>query len=61
MSAPGLCNETLALDYLFVDSHPGLNEEILLVLGLADVTLLILRPDEQDFLGTAVVLEVAAH
>ena len=49
----------LALDYLFVDTHPGLSEETLLAIGVADVTLVILRPDRQDYQGSAVVLDVA--
>ena len=49
----------LALDYLFVDTHPGLSEETLLAIGISDVTVVILRPDCQDYQGTAVVLDVA--
>jgi len=51
--------EQLELDYLFVDTHPGINEETLLSIGISDTLVLILRPDQQDYLGTAVVLEVA--
>jgi MinD-like ATPase involved in chromosome partitioning or flagellar assembly len=49
----------LKLDYLFIDTHPGLNEETLLSLTLSDIVLIILRPDQQDFQGTAVTVEVA--
>ena len=49
----------LDLDYLFVDTHPGLSEETLLAIGISDVTVVILRPDCQDYQGTAVVLDVA--
>jgi MinD-like ATPase involved in chromosome partitioning or flagellar assembly len=52
-------NEQLCLDYLFIDTHPGINEETLLSIGISDVLVLILRPDQQDYLGTAVVVEVA--
>jgi MinD-like ATPase involved in chromosome partitioning or flagellar assembly len=51
--------KTLRLDYLFIDTHPGLNEETLLSLLISDVLVLILRPDQQDFQGTAVTVEVA--
>src|SRR6266446_1124208 len=51
--------KTLQLDYLFIDTHPGLNEETLLSLLLSDILVLILRPDQQDFQGTAVTVEVA--
>ena len=49
----------LQLDYLFIDTHPGLNEETLLSLIISDILVLILRPDQQDFQGTAVTVEVA--
>lgn len=49
----------LELDYLFIDTHPGVNEETLLSIALSDVLLLILRPDQQDFQGTAVTVELA--
>lgn len=51
--------EQLNLDYLFIDTHPGLNEETLLSIAISDAMVIILRPDRQDFLGTAVTLEVA--
>jgi MinD-like ATPase involved in chromosome partitioning or flagellar assembly len=49
----------LQLNYLLIDSHPGLNEETLVSLAISDVLVLILRPDRQDFQGTAVTVEVA--
>lgn len=49
----------LRLDYLLIDTHPGLNEETLVSLGISDVLILILRPDRQDYQGTAVAVEVA--
>lgn len=51
--------DDLALDVLIIDTHPGLNEETLLSLTLSDVLLLVLRPDQQDFQGTAVTVEIA--
>jgi MinD-like ATPase involved in chromosome partitioning or flagellar assembly len=51
--------QRLDLDYLFIDTHPGLNEETLLSIAISDALILILRPDKQDFLGTAVTVEVA--
>jgi septum site-determining protein MinD len=51
--------KVLRLDYLFIDTHPGLNEETLLSLLISDMLVLILRPDQQDFQGTAVTVEVA--
>lgn len=52
-------SKKLALDYLFIDTHPGLGEETLLALAISDLVLLILRPDQQDFQGTAVAVDVA--
>lgn len=49
----------LKLDYLFIDTHPGLNEETLLSIAISDILVVILRPDKQDFQGTAVTVEVA--
>jgi MinD-like ATPase involved in chromosome partitioning or flagellar assembly len=49
----------LSLDYLFIDTHPGLNEETLLSITISDVLLLIMRPDRQDFQGTAVTVDIA--
>ncbi len=51
--------KTFNLDYLFLDTHPGLNEETLLSIIISDILVLILRPDQQDFQGTAVTVEVA--
>jgi len=51
--------ERLRLEYLFIDTHPGMNEETLLSIAISDVVVLILRPDRQDFQGTAVTVEVA--
>ena len=49
----------LDLDYLFIDTHPGLNEETLLSITISDILLLIMRPDRQDFQGTAVTVDIA--
>lgn len=49
----------LKLDYLFIDTHPGVNEETLLSIAISDKLLLVMRPDSQDFQGTAVTAELA--
>jgi septum site-determining protein MinD len=49
----------LNLDFLLIDTHPGVNEETLLSIGLSDVLIVILRPDQQDFQGTALTVRVA--
>ncbi|MBD2207006.1 MinD/ParA family protein [Calothrix sp. FACHB-1219] len=50
---------SLNLDYLFIDTHPGLNEETLISIGISHVLIVVLRPDQQDFQGTAVTVDVA--
>jgi MinD-like ATPase involved in chromosome partitioning or flagellar assembly len=51
--------DRLRLDYLVIDTHPGLNDETLLSVAVSDVLFLVLRPDRQDFQGTAVTVDVA--
>jgi MinD-like ATPase involved in chromosome partitioning or flagellar assembly len=53
-----LC-EDFHLDFLFIDTHPGMNEETLLSIAISTELIIILRPDRQDFQGTAVTLQVA--
>lgn len=52
-------SQRLSLDYLLIDTHPGVNEETLLSIAISDTLLLVLRPDHQDYQGTAVTLELA--
>lgn len=49
----------LALDHLLIDTHPGMNEETLLSIGLSDALVVILRTDQQDFQGTALTVHIA--
>jgi MinD-like ATPase involved in chromosome partitioning or flagellar assembly len=51
--------EGLRLDVLMIDTHPGLNEETLLSLAISDVLAIVMRPDQQDYQGTGVTVEVA--
>jgi MinD-like ATPase involved in chromosome partitioning or flagellar assembly/CRP-like cAMP-binding protein len=51
--------KNLDLDFLIIDTHPGLNEETLLSIAISDLLLIIMRPDQQDFQGTAVTVDVA--
>ncbi|MEI6290357.1 MAG: MinD/ParA family protein [Chloroflexota bacterium] len=51
--------KNLKLDILIIDTHPGLNEETLLSIAISDTLILILRPDQQDYQGTSVTVEVA--
>jgi septum site-determining protein MinD len=51
--------EDLNLDILVIDTHPGLNEETLLSIAISDALAIVMRPDQQDFQGTSVTVEVA--
>jgi MinD-like ATPase involved in chromosome partitioning or flagellar assembly len=52
-------NTALDLDVLLIDTHPGLNDETLLSITISDVLIIVLRPDNQDYQGTGVTVEVA--
>lgn len=51
--------ETLELDFLIIDTHPGLNRETMMTLAIADEVIFLIRPDAQDYHGSAVLIEVA--
>ncbi len=49
--------KALDLDFLLLDTHPGLNEETLFSFTIANHVLVVLRPDSQDYEGTSITLE----
>jgi MinD-like ATPase involved in chromosome partitioning or flagellar assembly len=49
----------LTLDVLFIDTHPGVNEETLLSIAISDLLVVVLRTDHQDYQGTAVTVDLA--
>lgn len=51
--------DTLALDFLLIDTHPGLNEETMLSLVISHMLLVVMRPDQQDYEGTGITIKVA--
>ena len=51
--------DDLSLDFLLIDTHPGLNEETLLSLVLSHTLLIVMRPDEQDYEGTGITARIA--
>jgi len=53
--------DSLGLDFLFLDTHPGLNRETMLMTAISDTLVILIRPDSQDFHGTAVLVEVAGR
>jgi len=52
-------NEQLKLDVLMIDTHPGVNEETLLSIAMSHSLAVVMRPDAQDYEGTAITVEVA--
>jgi MinD-like ATPase involved in chromosome partitioning or flagellar assembly len=51
--------EHLGLDALLVDTHPGLDQDSLAAMAMSDTLLIVLRLDQQDYQGTAVMVDVA--
>ncbi|HVU13724.1 MAG TPA: MinD/ParA family protein [Phototrophicaceae bacterium] len=51
--------QSLELDYLLIDTHPGLDEETLLAIAMSHTLVIVLRTDRQDVHGTAVTIEIA--
>lgn len=49
----------LNLDALLIDTHPGLNNETLMSVSVSDALAVLLRPDHQDYQGTAVILDIS--
>lgn len=52
--------EKFGLHYLFIDTHPGIQHDTLLALGVCDHQLIVSRVDQQDIFGTGVLIEVSA-
>ncbi len=51
--------DVLHLDFLMIDTHPGLNEETLLSLVISHHLIVVMRPDHQDYEGTGITIKVA--
>ncbi len=49
------------LDYVFIDSHPGVERDTLLAMALCDNLVVISRVDQQDLFGSGVMTEVAGQ
>jgi MinD-like ATPase involved in chromosome partitioning or flagellar assembly len=57
----GVLADALDLDILLIDTHPGLNRETMLTTAVSDILVILIRPDNQDFHGTAVMVELAGR
>ncbi len=57
----GLLDLSLAIqpDLLILDTHAGINDDAVFALAVSDVLLILLRPDRQDYQGTAVIVDIA--
>jgi MinD-like ATPase involved in chromosome partitioning or flagellar assembly len=49
----------LKLDYLFLDTEAGIDEEVLLSLAISDILLMVLAPNAKAFQDGAVSLDIA--
>jgi MinD-like ATPase involved in chromosome partitioning or flagellar assembly len=49
------------LDYLLIDTHPGLENDTLLAMGVCDHLLMVSRLDQQDIFGTGVMIKLASN
>jgi MinD-like ATPase involved in chromosome partitioning or flagellar assembly len=55
-----LANE-YRLDYLLIDSHPGIEKDTIVSMAVCDVVVLLSRVDHQDMFGSGVMNEVASQ
>jgi septum site-determining protein MinD len=51
--------EQYKLDYIIVDTHPGVENDTVLAMGCCDALVLVSRVDQQDLFGTAVMVLLA--
>ena len=52
--------EKFGLHYLLIDTHPGIQHDTLLALGICDHQVVISRVDQQDIFGTGVLVEISS-
>ncbi len=52
--------EKFGLHYLLIDTHPGIQHDTLLALGVCDHQLIVSRIDQQDIFGTGVLIEISS-
>ncbi len=51
--------EKFGLHYLLIDTHPGIQNDTLLALGVCDHQMIVSRIDQQDIFGTGVMIEIS--
>lgn len=52
-------SKDLKLDLLIIDSQAGLSDKNLSMLAYADTAIILLRTDQQDFHGTAILVDIS--
>ena len=53
-------SDAFKLDYLLIDTHPGIENDTVLSMGVCDGILLVSRVDQQDILGTGIMARLAS-
>lgn len=53
--------KTKNLDFLLIDTKPGLDERTMLLFAMTDALLIIMRNDEADIRGTMELLKIITH
>ncbi|MHA1860273.1 MAG: MinD/ParA family ATP-binding protein [Candidatus Asgardarchaeia archaeon] len=51
--------EDFKLDYIYLDTHPGIDEDTILAITMSEVILEVMRADQQDLTGTYMTLLVS--
>mgnify|MGYP000672148950 CR=1 FL=1 len=51
--------EQFDLDFLFIDTHPGFEEDTLIALTASDMVVIVLRMDEQDYFGARIAVDIS--
>lgn len=57
-NAIDLISKMYNLDYMIIDTHPGVDKSTLVSMGVCDINIIITRMDSQDIFGTGVMMEV---
>jgi len=50
--------ESYDLDLLFIDTHPGFEEDTLIALTASELIVVVLRMDEQDYFGAKIAADI---
>jgi len=59
VKAISILDKAFEPDFIMIDTHPGLNEEVIITSEVSDVLLTIVRPDNQDYQGLQISAAVS--